>query len=447
MDLLIAELSSYLAVFFRMLEHLEDFLWSFLGVPIIVLLGIYFTWISGFAQVRLLPQALARFLYYLTYSTKDKQGVHPLKVFFASVGGCIGIGNIVGVCTAVQVGGPGALFWIWVTAILGMVLKYAEVYLGVRFRVSVKGYGYRGGPMYYLKLAYKSAFWPLVAAVLLCIYGVEIYQFRVVVASLTENFQMDTFFVVPFLLFLVIFASWGGVQRVGTISSAIIPLFVLIYLFMGGWVIIANYAMIPSVFVTIFTAAFTGEAATGGFVGSTIMLAMSQGVRRGAYTGDVGIGYSSVIHSETSVTVPEKQASLVIVDMFLDTFIICTTTILIILLTGVWNEPMEAGMLVQTALGNYFPYMHFFMPFFLFILGYSTINAYFVVGQNCAEYLSSRWGRKLFYLYALCSLSFFSFAETRQALAVMAIVGCLLLVINCWGIFKLRQEVRFDELP
>jgi alanine or glycine:cation symporter, AGCS family len=436
-------LSDALRGLFSTLEFFEDFLWEYLGVPIIVLLGFYLTWLSGFAQIRQFPHVVSRFFRYMHYKKTDHQGVHPLKAFFASVGGCIGIGNIVGVCTAVQVGGPGALFWIWVTATLGMILKYSEVYLGVRFRIKHGEDGYRGGPMYYLKRAYRSSFWPLASAVLLCIYGVEIYQFRVIAVSVTENFHFNEIATVLVLLVLVIFASMGGVERVGTISSVIIPTFLVIYVFMGSWVIISNIYLIPGVIQDVFVSAFTGHAAVGGFAGSTIMMAMSQGIRRGAYTGDVGIGYSSVIHSESSVTVPEKQASLVVFDMFIDTFVVCTTTILIILLSGVWNEPMEAGMLVQTALGEYFPYMHVFMPLFLFLLGYSTINAYFVVGQNCAEYLSPNWGKKIFYVYAVVALVFFSFAETTQALAVMAITGCLLLIINCYGIFKLRKEINF----
>ncbi|MEC7840447.1 MAG: amino acid carrier protein [Chlamydiota bacterium] len=430
-------------VLFYLVEYLENFLWDYLGVPIIVFLGLYLTWLSGFAQVRYFPVIVKRFVSYISVQDNAK-GVHPLKVFFASVGGCIGIGNIVGVCTAIQIGGPGALFWVWVTAFIGTMLKYSEVYLGVRYRESQGDRGYRGGPMYYLRRVYSSSFFPSAFAFLLCIYGVEVYQFRVVAQSITDNFDVNLYLVVAILLFLVIFASYGGVRRVGTISSTIIPIFIAVYVFVGGWVIFANIYALPSLLAEVFVTAFTGHAAAGGFLGSSIMMAMSQGIRRGAYTGDVGIGYSSVIHSQSSVEEPEKQASLVIFDMFLDTFVVCTTSILMILVTGVWERPMEASMLVQTALSHYFPYMHYFMPIFLFILGYSTINAYFVVGVNCAEYLSPRYGRKLFYGYATTALIFFSFAETKDALAVMAVVGCLLLLINCYGIFKLRNSINFN---
>jgi AGCS family alanine or glycine:cation symporter len=174
---------------------------------------------------------------------------------------------------------------------------------------------------------------------------------------------------------------------------------------------------------------------------------MSHGIRRGCYTGDVGVGYASVIHSESSAQVPEKQAALAIFDIFLDTFVVCTTSLFLILATGIWHEPIEAGMLVQMALGEYFPYMSFFMPLFLFMLGYNTINAYFCVGLKCAEHLSPQWGRLAYYAYAVVVLLIFSFMGTSQAQTVMAIAGVSLLMINGTGIFFLRHEISFNLAP
>lgn len=437
------ELSDSLQGYFSLLSGVEEFLWTYFGVPLIIILGSYFSWKSRFIQIRKFPFVVSRFFRYMSLDGTGKEGVHPLKAFFASVGGCIGIGNIVGVCTAIKVGGPGALFWLWVTALAGMMFKYAEVYLGIRFREHCPKGGFRGGPMYYLKQIFKGPFFPTLSAFLLCIYGVEIYQFRIVTQSITENFQINEYIVIFVLLFLVIAASSGGVRRVGSISSVIIPFFVIIYVSMGLWVLIMTIDTFPARLYDVLTSAFTGHAALGGFIGSTLMMAMSQGVRRGAYTGDVGIGYSSVIESQTLLTCPQKQASLVIFAMFLDTFVICTMTIFIILQTGVWSTSTPASMMVQTALETYFPYMEFFMPLFLFLLGYSTINAYFVVGLTCADYLSPKIGKKVFYLYAVSVLLLFSFSEPTEALSLMAIVGCLLLIINSYAIFKLRNEVDF----
>lgn len=434
-----------LTVLTEQLDVIENLLWTFLGVPIVIFLGLYLSIKSQFFQIRHFPTVLKNFFGFLKVrNTSQEVGIHPLKAFFAAVGGCVGIGNIVGICTAVQLGGPGALFWIWMTAIAGMIIKYSEVYLGIRYRVPNGQGGYNGGPMYFLKRAFKWTWIPQLVAVLLCIYGVEVYQFSVITTSVTTNWGFNSYVVIAILLGLVIFAGSGGVRRVGSISSKSLPIFVFIYVGMGMWVLLNNLPALPGVFREIFSTAFTGHAAFGGFAGAGLMATMSYGIRRGCYTGDIGVGYASVIHSESSAQIPEKQASLAVFDIFLDTFIVCTTSLFLILATNIWHEPIEAGMLVQTALGQYFPYMNFFMPLFLFILGYNTINAYFCVGLKCADHLSPRWGRTLYYAYAVVALLIFSFLGTSQAQGVMAIAGVSLLIINGIGIFLLRHEISFE---
>lgn len=426
------------------LELIEDFLWTYAGLPIVMLLGLYLSYKSRLFQIRQLPTVFKTFFGFLKFRNPEHGGIHPLKAFFAAVGGCVGIGNIVAICTAVQLGGPGSLFWIWITALAGMILKYSEVYLGLRYRVPNGEGGYNGGPMYFLQKAFKARWIPGLICVLLCIYGVEVYQFSVISTSITTNLGINTYFVTASLILLVIFAGSGGVRRVGSISSASLPIFVVIYVGMGLWVLVNNLSAIPHVIQLVFTSAFTGHAAIGGFVGAGIMGTMSHGIRRGCYTGDIGIGYASVIHSETSVQIPEKQAALAIFDIFLDTFIVCTTSLFLILTTGIWQEPIDASLLVQTVLADYFPYMQYFMPIFLFMLGYNTINAYFCVGLKCAEYLSPRFGRSVYYVYAIAALLIFSFLGTSQAQMVMALAGVSLLIINACGIFILRHEISFN---
>ncbi len=429
------------------IEIIEDVLWTYFGVPLVIFLGIYLSFKSRFFQIRHFPLVFKTFFGFFSKEntqTLSVGGVHPLKAFFAAVGGCVGIGNIVGICTAIQLGGPGALFWIWLTALVGMIIKYSEIYLGLRYRVPDGKGGYNGGPMYFLQKAFKFKSIPIVISMLLCVYGVEVYQFSVISKSISMNFGIDSLLVIAVLLALVIFAGSGGVRRVGNISSKILPVFVVVYVSMGLWVLVNHLSAIPEVIHMIFSSAFTGHAAVGGFLGAGMMAAMSYGMRRGCYTGDIGVGYASVIHSESSVQVLEKQASLAIVDIFLDTFIVCTTSVMLILTTGIWQEPMEAGMLVQLALSQHFPYMEIFIPIFLFMLGYNTINAYFCVGLKCADYLSPKRGRFIYYAYAIIALVFFSFMGTAQAQTVMAIAGVSLLIINGIGIFILRDEISFN---
>lgn len=432
---------------FTYLELFEDNLWGLFCVPALMFIGLYLSIQSNFFQIRKLPYVIKMFIGFLKVREDKQRGIHPLKAFFACVGGCVGVGNIVAIGTAIQIGGPGALFWIWITAIAGMIVKYGEVYLGIRYRVKNNEGGYNGGPMYFLQRVFKGSWAPTFVCVLLCVYGVEVYQFSLVTESIVTNLHINQYVVIFTLLGLVMYAGAGGIKRAGSISSTVIPLFVLLYIGMGAWVLLNNLQEIPVMLSLVVSSAFNGSAALGAFVGSTMLLSMSQGVRRGCYTGDLGVGYASVIHSESQVEVPQEQASLVIFDIFLDTFIICTTSVMLILVTGVWKEPISAGMLVQTVLAQYFPYMEFFMPLFLFLLGYSTINAYFCVGLKCAEYLSPTRGRAIYFVYAIGALILFSFGGTNQAQTVMTITNGLLLLINGYAIFRLRNEISYELGP
>jgi len=431
--------------FFGNLEALNLQIWVFFGFPLIIFLGILLSIKSRFVQLRKFPQTLRLFWGYVTGGVDTTSGVHPMKAFFASVGGAVGIGNIIAVCAAIQVGGPGALFWIWVVAIFGMILKYSEVYLGVKYRKKNQEGQYVGGPMYFLKFAYKKNSWiGSLVAVLLCIYGVEIYQFQVVSETMSINFGIHYLIFTLFFLALVIYSGSGGIRRVGNICSFLMPLFMSIFLIMGCWVVFMNISEVPNVIALIFKSAFSGAAPLGGFVGSSIFLTVSQGMKSGCYASDVGVGYAAVIHSESSVQEPEKQASLIFIDFFLDIVFVCTMSVMIILSTGLWSSPLPATLLIQTALSQYFPYMGIFMPLFIFILGYSTVISYFSVGLRCSEYLCPNKGKFRFIVFSILFFLIFSFFESRHALTVMSLVQLTLLGINLTGTYLLRGEISFD---
>ena len=357
---------------FPLLNELNNFIWGHLAFVLIIGLGLYFSFASRFFQIRQFGPICRSFWRFVWEHDRAKQGIHPLKAFFAAIGGCIGIGNIVGICTAVQIGGPGALFWTWIGGLCGMLLQYAEVYLGMRYRIKNKENSYDGGPMYFLPLAYKGRWIAPVVTVLLAIYGVELFMFNVVADSLTVNWGIDQGWVVFGLLVATIAVALGGINRVGEICSAILPLFIVMYLIMGGWVFIQHIAILPQVLGQIFEGAFTTQAAEGAFAGSSVMLTISMGLSRGAYSGDIGVGYSSVIHAESRTRQFQRQSALTIVGIFLDTFVICTLSIFIVLMTGHWKQEIDVSLMVQEALGQHFPYMHFFMPFFLFSLSASV---------------------------------------------------------------------------
>lgn len=435
---------------FDSLELLNEFIWAHVSFILIVGAGLYFSIQSRFFQIRRFGGILRSFIGFFSERVSHKgKGIHPLKTFFAAIGGCIGIGNVVGICTAVQIGGPGALFWTWIGGLCGMLIQYAEVYLGFRYRIPNSAGSYDGGPMYFLPAAYKCKWVATLVCALLCLYGVEIFMFNVVVDSISTNWNINEYLVVGGLLAAVLIVATGGINRVGEVCSAIIPLFIALYIGMSFWVIFQHLSDIPDMLGMIFKGAFTKQAAVGGFAGSSVMLTISMGLSRGAYSGDIGVGYTSVIYSEGHSNQFKRQSSLTIIGVFLDTFVICSLSIFVVLLTGHWKTGMDVTLMVQEALGLHFPLMSFFMPFFLFLLGYTTILTYFVVGLKCAKFVSKKWGPKIYYLYAAIALPLFAFVDPTQAFLIMSLSGAFLLILNLSGMILLRKEVEFglEEAP
>jgi AGCS family alanine or glycine:cation symporter len=220
--------------------------------------------------------------------------------------------------------------------------------------------------------------------------------------------------------------------------------FLVLFTGVAGWVFYQNLSAIPSAFALIFQTAFTGHAAVGAFAGSGVLLTMSSGIKRACYSGDIGIGYASIIHSESAEAVPEKQAALGIVGIFIDTFIICTISVLLIVVTGLWNQGINENFVVEKALSAHIPYIALLWPFFIFLLGYSTLIAFFSAGRKAAEFLWPRYGSISYSIYAALAFLIFSFVGTSaHVMTIMSMTGALLLLLNLYGIFQLRKTISF----
>lgn len=438
-----------MSAFLSFLTAFDDFIWSYIAFVLILLLGVLFTCKSKFAQFTQLPAFFKLFYHFSKEASSKKEnqkkGVHPLKVFFASAGGNIGIGNVVGIVTAASVGGPGALFWVWIAGILGSIVKYSEVYLGIKFRQSDANNMYHGGPMFFLDKAYRTRIVSVIVAVLLCIYGVEIYQFSIIANTLASCWDVPKLMAIASLLFLVMYAVQGGLQRIGKICSLVLPFFMLVYCGMAFYILIQEIHTLPALFSSIFQSAFTGHGAIGGFAGCTVASTIRQGLSRAAYSGDIGIGFDSIIQSETSATNPQTQAQLSIVGVIVDN-LVCTLSLLIVLASGVWHRAgLEGSEIVEQALFFYFPYIRVFLPAFLFATGYTTIISYFLVGKKCANFICGNKGSKFYTVYGIIALPAFCFLPQDTALLVMSVSGALLLCLNLLGVFLMRKELIFPK--
>jgi AGCS family alanine or glycine:cation symporter len=433
---------------FEYLAIVENFFWTYIGFLLICSSGVYLTYYSKGFQFKALYN-IRKNLKALIHESKNStsNGINPFKLYFASVGGMVGIGNIVGVGVAVFIGGPGSIFWMWIASFCGMLMKYCEIYLGVKYRVPNSKGGYDGGPMFYLQKAFKGLFGKFMAslsAFLLCIYSIEIFQF----ATITENLQtfvtLDKTFIIVGLLFLVLYAGIGGINRLANICSVMMPILMILYILVCVFIIVINIKILPAVLYEIIHSAFLGKAAFGGFIGSTMMLCGQEGTKAAAYSGDIGIGYDAVIQSETKIIDPKKQAELAIYALFSDTFI-CSMTTLVIAVTGAWHNlagTPQTQVMVKI-LKNYIPFSEIFMACVLFFAGYTTITAFFTAGLKSARFLSPKHGSKVFILVAIVSFVFFAYFTPDKAKTVMQIAGGLLVLINIVAILKLRKDIEF----
>jgi len=431
--------------FLSYLEVVEDFVWTYSGVPVLMFVGIYFTYKSNFFQIKILPQVFKIFYSYVYQKSQDTRGIRPIYVFFTSIGGCIGIGNIVGVCTAVQLGGPGAVFWMWVAGFFGMLVKYAEIYLGMIYRIKDKDNSYIGGPMIYLQQLQGGKILSSFVAFLFCMYGTEIFIFRTITHTITTGWCWNQELVIALLMVFVVVIGQGGLRLVGKVSSVVVPLFLIVFTSMSCYILAINSMMIPSILKTIFISAWTPHAAIGAFAGSTMMTTMSYGVKRACYSGDIGIGYASTIHSQTAETSPSREACMGIMGIFIDTFIICTLSLLLILVTGTWKDGFHQTVLVEQALQLYFPYINIFWPMFIFLLGYTSLISFYSVGRSGAVFLLGDKGNTIYPIFASCAFLVFSYIGTNDhAMMFMAITGMLLLIINVYGIIMLSDKIKFN---
>ena len=430
---------------FNIIAFLDDFFWSYIGWALIVGSGIYLTFISRGLQFRALFNFRKNIKeIYSEASGSNNGGVHPFKLYFASVGGMVGLGNIVFISLALMIGGPGSIFWTILASLSGMLLKYSEIYLGVKYRVQNPKGGFNGGPMYFLQKAFKPKIFSYVFAFLLCLYGVEISNFLIIVDRLEHSFEFDRYLIILGLLAAIIYSSIGGISRLANICSIIMPIFMIGYILFAVYIIACNFSILPEFFKTVLVSAFTGHAQLGGFVGSSMILSAYLGISKTVYSGDIGIGYDSIVQSETTIVNPRKQATLAIYALFTDA-LICILTNIMLGVTGAWYtlNHLQPSDIVAQLLSGYIPYSDIFMTLLLFFAGFTTIIAYLVAGTKCAQFINPRFGKIIYLLYAIFAFIFFCNFSQTSVMIIMSFLSGMLVLLNVCGILRLRKDIEF----
>jgi AGCS family alanine or glycine:cation symporter len=324
------------------------------GPPMLVLLmgtGILLTIVTGAVQFRHLGTALVEVLGKLRQPAQGDGSVTPFQAVATALASTVGVGNIAGVATAIMLGGPGALFWLWVSGLLGMGTKFAEIVVALHYRERDAAGTMRGGAMYTLRkigLPWLGGVFALLTA--LAAFGIgNMVQANSVAQSLQASFGIAPPIVGGVLVVLAGAVILGGIRRIAAFAEVIVPFMALAYIAAGLVVLITHAGRIPHALGLVFDGAFSGTAAAGGFAGSTVMLALRYGIARGLFSNEAGLGSAPLVHAAASTNHPVRQGMYGIFEVFIDTILICTTTGMAILVTGAWESGATGAALTARA--------------------------------------------------------------------------------------------------
>ena len=427
------------------LSAIDSFIW---GAPLLILLsgtGLYLTLRLGFIQIRYLPRALG----YLF--KKDKGGKGDVSSFAAlctALAATIGTGNIVGVATAVQAGGPGAIFWMWLVALLGMATKYAECLLAVKYRVRDKNGFMAGGPMYYIErglgIKWLAKLFALFG-VMVAFFGIGTFpQVNAITHAMQDTFSIPVLVTAIIVTLLVGLIILGGVKRIATASSVIVPFMAILYVTTSLVIILLNIEKVPDAISLIICSAFDPQAALGGAVGFTVMKAIQSGVARGIFSNESGLGSAPIAAAAAQTREPVRQGLISMTGTFLDTIIVCTMTGIVLVLTGAWNNPELAGATVTNyafAQGLGTSIGATIVTVGLLFFAFTTILGWCYYGERCFVYLVGIRGVKLYRLAYIVLVGLGSFLHLNLIWIIADIVNGLMAFPNLIALIGLRKVV------
>jgi AGCS family alanine or glycine:cation symporter len=438
-----------------MLETLEQVTGQFVGlvwgVPLVLLLvgsGIFFTIYFGFPQIRFFGHAI-KIISGKYDNPEDKGEISHFQALCSALSATVGLGNIAGVAVAVSLGGPGAVFWLWVAGFIGMCTKFTEVVLSLKYREVTPSGTVHGGPMFVIKNALDKKYYPIA----------WIYAFFVVLSSfgagnMFQSNQMASvikssmgipewasgiIFCVGAALILV-----GGIKRIGQVTEKMVPAMVGLYLFGAIWILIARYDMIPQMFADIFSGAFAGTAAVGGFAGAAFKDVIIMGIRRATFSNEAGMGSAAMAHSAAKST-PIQEGIVALLEPFIDTILVCSITAIALLLTGAWHaEGVEAGSVMtsfafESVMG---PMGKWIVTATVTLFAFSTLISWSYYGEQGITFI---FGDKWIPAYRYVFIAFIfigAIAQLNIVLNVSDAVYGLLALPNMMACYMLLPKVK-----
>ncbi len=432
---------------------LNKFAWGWPTVFLIALTGVILMFGLNFMPLRKLGEGF-KIISKQSEHVVNKGDITPFQALMTSLSATIGTGNIAGVATAIAIGGPGAIFWMWLIALFGIATKYAEALLAVKYREIDSLGNYVGGPMYYIKNGLGPKWnWLGVAFALFGMLagfgignGVQAFEVSSALAAIGIP-KLLTGIVLGGLVFVVII---GGIKRIAQAASAIVPIMAILYIVACLIVLLVNISDVPSAFINIFSNAFTGKAAAGGTLAQVILM----GFKRGIFSNEAGLGSAPIAHASASTEDPVTQGKVAMLGTFIDTIVICTMTALVIITTGAYKiDQLSGSNLSIEAFNTGIPGSGWIVTFGLVVFAFTTVLGWSFYGERCTEYL---FGIKAILPFRLVWVSMvvigsiagdrgivWSVADTLNGL--MAIPNLIALLLLSGTVFKLTNSYKLNE--
>ena len=439
----------------EIISTINGWAWGPVMLALLLGTGLYLSLGLRFMTVRKIPLAL-RLLLQGRKGAGDGD-ISPFSALMTSLSATIGTGNIAGVATAVALGGPGALFWMWITALVGMATKYAEAVCAVTFREQDEKGNYSGGPMYYIRnglhrrwhwLAYAFALFGSLAG-----FGIaNTVQSNSVSQALNSAFTIPPLATGLVLMVLVGAVVLGGIKRISSVASYLVPIMAMAYILLSVIVILLNLDAVPAAIVTIVDSAMTGSAAAGGFAGATVWAALRFGVARGIFSNEAGLGSAPIAHAAARTNQPVQQGMIAMLGTFIDTLVVCTMTGLVIVIMDVLPSGESGATLTSMAFASAFPGGEYIVTLGLCLFAFTTMIGWSFYGERCVVFLVGTRGILPFRILWVLAIPVgtlvqldlvWLIADTLNAF--MAIPNLIALLLLAPLVFKITKDYFADR--
>ena len=437
----------------NLIQHFNNFLWTYILIAMLLVLGVYFTWKTKFVQFRYIKE-MFRLLGDGASSKKEKGTVSSFQAFCISTASRVGTGNLAGIAIAISIGGPGAIFWMWIIALIGAASSFVESTLAQIYKTKDGNGAFRGGPAYYMEKALNKKWLGVIFSVLITITFGLIFnsvQSNTISSAFNEAFGVNKGLIGIVLTIVTIFVIFGGIHRVAKVSEIIVPVMAVAYICVALFVVIINIDKIPSLISLIVKNAFGIEQAIGGGIGAALM----NGIKRGLFSNEAGMGSAPNAAATATVSHPVKQGLIQTLGVFTDTIIICTCTAFIILLSGIdLNSGLEGIQITQNALSSQVgSWGSYFIALCILLFAFSSIVGNYYYGESNIEFLTKKKSYLTIYRILVAAMVLFGSVANLQIvwnladvfMGLMAIINLIAIALLGKFAFKALEDYRAQK--